>query len=126
MALAAGDMIIIAVVLLAALAGLAVLAWPKPGLTAGLYAEIYMEGELRQTVALAEGQRELRLETAAGYNLLQVGPEGIRMLEADCPNQDCVRAGAQNRPGGVLACLPHQLLIRLSGQGEGAFDAVAY
>jgi hypothetical protein len=119
-----GDMIVTAAVLVAALLGLAFLAWQPRGATAGLRAEIYLDGTLVQSVALAK-QQEIRLESASGYNVLQVGPQGIRMLEADCRNQDCLRSGLQTRPSGLIACLPHRLLVRLSGPKDGDFDAVA-
>jgi len=124
-ALKKGDVIIIAALLLAALLWLAVLRWTERGGVQSLQAEIYLEGRLLQTVALADGERELRLESAAGYNVLQIGAEGVRIAEADCHNQDCVHAGWQNRAGGLIACLPHRLLILLSGEEEADFDAIS-
>jgi len=124
-ALKKGDLIIIAALLLASLAWLAILEWRDSGSRQGLSVEIYQDGQLLQTIALADGEQELRLECAAGYNVLQIGPQGVRMLEADCHNQDCVHMGLQSRPGSMIACLPHHLLVRLVG-GKGAdFDAIA-
>ena len=123
-----GDIAVTAIVLLAALAGLAVLVWLDSGAAAGLRAEIYMDGELIQSVALpAKEQRiEIWRENPAGCNILQISPQGIMMLEASCQNQDCVHCGLKSRPGSVIACLPHRLLVRLSGVKDGAFDAITY
>jgi len=123
------DIIIIAAVLLASLSWLAVLAWRDGSRDGdyghGLRAEIHLDGQLLQNIALADGERELRLESAAGYNVLQVGSQGIRIVESDCHNQDCVHTGMQSRPGSIIACLPHRLLIRLSGEKGAEFDAVS-
>ena len=119
-----GDIAVLAVILLAALIGLAVLAWQDGG--AGLSAEVYQDGALIKTIALSSGERQILLENSGGSNLLLLSPQGIMMLKASCPNQDCVRCGLVNRPGGIIACLPHRLLVRLSGAKEGAFDAITY
>ena len=121
-----GDIAVLAVILLAALIGLAVLAWRNTMSASGLSADIYQDGALIETVALSSGERQILLENSGGSNLLLLSPQGIMMLKASCPNQDCVRCGLVSRPGGVIACLPHRLLVRLSGAKEGAFDAIAY
>ncbi|MDR2931659.1 MAG: NusG domain II-containing protein [Oscillospiraceae bacterium] len=47
------------------------------------------------------------------------------MTDADCPSLDCVHAPAISSPGQVIACLPHRVLVRLTGGEEGEVDAVA-
>ena len=120
-----GDIIIvITAMLLVIILWLAISLWRKSIGTQELIADIYVDGQLTQTITPMGEEQELRLESAAGYNVVQFGPHGARMLEADCHNQDCVRVGLQNRPGGLIACLPHRLLICLRG-GRGAdFDAI--
>ena len=120
-----GDIIIISVLLAASLTGIALFAWQDSAGTQGLSAEIYQDGHLQQITALADGEQELRITSAAGYNVLKIGPEGVRILESDCHNQDCVRAGLRSRQGSIIACLPHRLLIRLSGETEADFDAIS-
>ena len=120
-----GDFIIIgAAVLLALILWAAITIWQNGSSSEGLTARIYTDGQLTHTIDLSENEQELRLESGAGYNVLSVGPQGARMLEADCRNQDCVRTGLQNRPGSVIACLPHRLLIMIDGGKEAKFDAI--
>jgi len=122
-----GDLVIvISALLLACIVWLAASSHRGGNGAQGLVAEIYMDGQLTRTISLSEKEQEqeLRLESTYGYNVLQVGPQGARIIEADCRNQDCVHTGMQNLQGGVIACLPHRLLIRLSG-GKGAkYDAI--
>ena len=118
------DMIVIAVILLIAVLWLALSPWSESASATRLSAEIYQDGELTHKFDLTDDEWELKLESVTGYNVMQVGPHGIRVLEADCHNQDCFRAGLQGRPGGVIACLPHHLLILIIGEKEDAFDAI--
>ncbi|MCL1905597.1 MAG: NusG domain II-containing protein [Clostridiales bacterium] len=120
------DIAVIAVVLIAAFIGLAVLARGNGADGAGLCAEIYVDGALTQVIDLSNGEQHIRLGFDTGYNLLFTGPQGILMLEADCPNKDCVHSGLKSRPGSFIACLPHRLLVRLTGAKDGAFDAIAH
>jgi len=120
------DIAVIAAILSAALIGLAFSAWRDQGDTAGLSANIYVDGALMQTIALAAGEQQIRLENSGGYNVLLISPQGIMMLQANCHNQDCVHSGLKTRPGSIIACLPHRLLIQLSGAKEGALDAISY
>jgi len=123
-ALKKGDVIIIAVLLLASLSWLAASVCRNNRNTHELSVEIYQDGQLLQTLALTDSEQILRLESAAGYNVLQIGPQGARILEADCHNQDCVHTGLQNQPGSIIACLPHRLLVCINGGKEAEFDAI--
>jgi len=124
-ALKKGDIIVvISALLLVGLIWLAVSAWRYGNDARGLIAEIYLDGQLTDTIALTDDEWELRLEGTAGYNVLQIGPHGVRMLDADCHNQDCVHTGFQNQPGSLIACLPHRLLVCIKGGKGAAFDAI--
>ena len=120
-----GDIIVVGIaVLLAIILWVAVSAWRDGSGEQGLVARIYMDGQLTYTINLLDNEQELRLDNTSGYNVIAIGLRGIRVLEADCRNQDCVRTGMQNQPGSVIACLPHRLLIRIDGGKEAEFDAV--
>ena len=74
---------------------------------------------------------ELTVESGGGYNILSIAPDGVAIVSADCRGGDCLRFPRTGRPGGTIVCLPHRLVVRITGgtgdeQGEGALDAVAY
>lgn len=90
---------------------------------------IVVEQDGKELARLPWGQeRTLRVESAdGGYNLIVVGPEGVSITEADCPDQLCVKQGLIDGGGQSIICLPHRLCVRLvslSGQEEG-LDALA-
>ena len=58
-----------------------------------------------------------------GYTLrVTFAPDGVQVLNADCPTQDCVHTGIIKRGGQSIVCLPARIVIRLEG---GASDADA-
>ena len=57
-------------------------------------------------------------EDAEVLNLIVIENSSVRVTEASCKGNDCVRMGAIKREGEVIACLPHRMLITISGGGE--------
>jgi len=46
----------------------------------------------------------------------------IRVVESDCPTQDCVHTGEIGRAGQSIVCLPARIIIQLEGEaasGDG-------
>lgn len=82
----------------------------------GLRAVVEVDGEVVEVLPLDE-ERELVVKEA-GYNRVRVSDGAVFMEEADCPDQVCVRTGRVEQPGGVIACLPHRLIVYVES-GEG-------
>ena len=72
--------------------------------------------------ALSE-DRTVRIEGAAGYNLLVIENGEAWIMEADCPNRLCVQTGRIRYGGQSIVCLPHRLAVRIAG-GASGLDAV--
>lgn len=86
--------------------------------------EIWQEGRRLYTLlpAAMEEARDITLRYPGGESVVRVGREGVYMLSADCPNQNCVEHG-ELRPNGLpIVCLPQRIVIRWSRSGE--LDAV--
>lgn len=116
-------LVVLAVVLLAAACALAV--WGRGGEAERLTAVVSVDGAEVERIAL-EGSGE-RVYSGNGYTLtVAFGTEGVRVLEADCPTQDCVRTGTITRSGQSIVCLPGRIIVRLEGgpADAGAPDVV--
>lgn len=83
-------------------------------------AEIIQDGKLLQRVLLKKGDpaRQLVVEYKGGRNVLKTEDGKIAVIEADCPDKDCVKRGWLKKPGDSAVCLPHRLVIRISGESE--------
>ncbi|MDR1571462.1 MAG: NusG domain II-containing protein [Clostridiales Family XIII bacterium] len=121
------DAAIIAIVIAAA--AIAAAALPARGAEgpAALRAELYEDGALTRVLPLDEAA-DFVVHTKWGYNRVVVEGGAVRVAEADCASLACVHSGAKARPGEMVACLPHRLVIRVSGGagGETPYDAVSY
>lgn len=54
--------------------------------------------------------------TPRGTNTVQLGPDSVAMVQADCVGHQCMRAYSPLRHGGeVLVCMPHALRVVTMG-----------
>ena len=91
-------------------------------------AVVYMNGERLRTIDLSAEAAAWQFTVAQDgmTNRIEVRPGGIRIAEANCPDQICVHQGWLE--GGItpIVCLPHRLVIQLeSNADEAHLDAVS-
>ncbi|MDR1246591.1 MAG: NusG domain II-containing protein [Clostridiales Family XIII bacterium] len=119
------DVIIVALILVCACAAMTFMSAGRRAASADeATADIYEDGVLTHSLPLDEN-REILLSTGRGYNRVVVEDGGIRVSDADCRSQTCVHSGSKALPGDMIACLPHRLVIKISG-GEAPYDAITY
>ena len=111
--------LLFAAILAALILSAVLIGRPAPGRT---LARVYLDGACVWEVDLAGLTEtvEYRVDTDSGSNVIQARPGGIRVLEADCPDQICVKMGELTGGGIPIICMPHRLVIEIEG---GDFDA---
>lgn len=65
--------------------------------------------------------KTIPIETEFGYNLIEIGDEKVRIIEASCPDELDVKQGFISMPGEIIVCLPNKLVIEIKGT-EGIRD----
>lgn len=70
-----------------------------------------------------EKDRTFTVEYNGGSNLIEISGGKIRVREADCRDNTCVKMGWLDS-GAPVVCLPHRLVIRFAAS-ECKIDAVA-
>jgi hypothetical protein len=68
--------------------------------------------------------REIDVDTVYGHNTVVISASTVCVSDSDCPNLDCERFGRISRPSQTIMCLPHRMLIRITGDTD--IDAVIY
>ena len=56
------------------------------------------------------------------YNIVQIKDSSIRVKEDNSPDQIAVNTGWISKPGQILVCLPHQLMIEIREKGDSSDD----
>lgn len=87
-------------------------------------AVIEQDGRELMRLSLKTGQ-QVRIESRdGGYNVVEIGTDGVRITQADCPDLTCVHQGMIFHTGETIVCLPHRLTVRLEGGTDNGPDAV--
>ncbi|MDE7234018.1 MAG: NusG domain II-containing protein [Ruminiclostridium sp.] len=82
---------------------------------AGKLVRIVSDGNLIETIDLSVSpDREIVIENEHGKNIVSVEDHRIRVSEADCPDQTCVKSGFLSGARPII-CLPHKLVIEYAG-----------
>jgi hypothetical protein len=68
-----------------------------------------------------KGNEEVVRIDAGGnrYNIMTITDSGVYIREANCPDQICVNWGNISKPGQTIVCLPHKVVISITGDQEG-------
>ena len=115
-----GDIIIVAVILLAA----AVFTFWNNSKTESVQAVITVDGETVKTVDLANIKEKITFIPATDPRVVITAENGeIRFESADCEDKLCVACGTLSKHGDTAVCLPSKTVITITGS---VVDAVVY
>lgn len=84
---------------------------------------IVHDSDGQQTRIDLSGDETVMVTTSLGYNVVQVADGRARVIEADCPNHDCIDQGEISAPGEKVVCLPHQLWVEIAAQDAVQADS---
>lgn len=111
------DIVIIGVLIVISVLSLGVLSIPSKDKYDEKYMVIHVNNKLYKTIPLKDGSNEkIDIETDLGKNIIEISNGRVRILDADCPDKICVNDGFKSKPGEILVCLPHKVVIEIKGQ----------
>ena len=85
---------------------------------AGAQVVIDWQGETVETLPLTEN-RTLRYERDDGqYNIVVIENGAVRVSEASCPDQVCVRHKPTDQTADPIVCLSNDLVVKVMTAGE--------
>ena len=98
------------------LSGDAFLSFSRDASDTAMIADIYQNGELVHSASLGSTAEAYTLSFTSpdgGINIVEVRPDSIGILSADCPDQLCVKQGFISNSLLPITCLPHRLVIQI-------------
>lgn len=113
--------IILAVLLI--ICGLAASYFLSFGQEAGDELIITADGSHYGTYSLLE-DREITVELDGHINKVTIDNGKVSMSFSDCKGQDCVKHSKISLSGESIICLPHKLVLEISGSDDG-YDSIS-
>lgn len=114
------DLILVAVLLI-----VSVIAWAviqhvikKPGDKV----VIKVDGKVVKELSLSEDTKFTVQGYQGGYNEIVIEYGYVKVNSADCPDELCVHTGTIDKSGETIVCLPHRVVVEVTG-GDDELDA---
>lgn len=106
------DIIVIGLILIFALLSFVILKLTRER---GAFAEVSVNGENVASYSLNEDVRETIWTPDGAYNTLCIKDGKVYICEADCRDGLCMQQGKKSDIGETIVCLPHKLVITVTG-----------
>ena len=84
---------------------------------------VRVDGQVTENWSLKE-DREAVIEGKGGRNTLVISGGTASVTEADCPDRICVHERPIRYSGETIVCLPHRVVVTVTGGTEEALDGV--
>lgn len=79
---------------------------------------VYIDGKKYDSMLLSE-DTELLIDTPYGLNGLLISENMAMISESNCSTKSCMSKGVISRPGSMIVCAPHHLVIKIETVDQG-------
>jgi hypothetical protein len=79
---------------------------------------VYIDGKKYDSLKLSE-DIEVPIKTSYGFNNLSIKDNIAKIDDSDCNTKSCISKGGINRPGSIIVCAPHHLVIKIETINQG-------
>ena len=112
------DRILFLLLIVASIAGL---VYTREAFSLGSDVIVEVNGRPVYTLSLAV-DRELAIDGTSGRTILEIKNSRVRMKEADCSNQTCIKQGWISK--GTIVCLPNHIVVIVGSGTRKDLDAI--
>jgi hypothetical protein len=112
------DRILFLLLIIASVAGL---VYTREAFSLGSDILVEVNGKPAYTLSV-DADREISIEGTHGRTVLEIKDSKVRMKEADCANQICVKQGWMSK--GTIVCLPNHIVVIVGSGTKKDLDAI--
>ena len=90
------------------------------------YANIKVSGKLYKNIPLSsfKGEKIIDINTPKGTNKILIRDNTVKIIDADCKDELCIKQGEISKVSQTLVCLPHELIIEIKGDESNDDDII--
>ena len=111
--------------LIAAIAAVALLAWPLAAWAAGNGepSSVVIAGPAGTSIVPLDTDSTVAVEGRLGTVRVRIEDGSARVVDSRCPDHVCVRTGAVSASGSVVACVPNGVTVTVGRGDDAGLDA---
>lgn len=118
------DIVLIIIGLVAAVAAWMLINGPQKGITEGEVV-VYKDGDVFRVLPLNTDETISIQDENGNMNVVGVQGGKAAMLEANCPDQVCVRTRPAEKDGQSVVCLPNKVVVEVRSKKKDIIDGVS-
>lgn len=92
--------------------------------TTDKYISVQVNGEEIKQITFSNEKKVYPIRTTFGINILEVNEDGVRVIEANCPDKLDVKFGRIDKVGQAIICIPNRLVIQIKSRQNNDLDVV--
>ncbi|MDR1867237.1 MAG: NusG domain II-containing protein [Treponema sp.] len=85
-----------------------------------------IKGSDRTWIFPVDAEETVHIPGPLGDTIITIEQGNVRVLSSPCTNQLCVSAGAINRHGEWVACLPNYVFVSIEGKDAAYVDSTTW
>jgi hypothetical protein len=92
------------------------------------YVQVYSDGKLYKELPLKKisDKTVFTVKNDLGTNIIEINKGKVKIIDADCHDKVCVKSHTISKPGEGIICLPHKLVVKITGKGKQETDDVSF
>lgn len=120
-----GDIIIVVLLAVIAITG-SVYTFMRGANTGDKYVVISHDQEELYNIKINDNyENTIHYDVDGEHNEIIIKNGEVWIETANCNNQVCVKEKPISRPGQVIVCLPHKLIVEIKGKTEESIDIIS-
>ena len=92
--------------------------------TTDKYISVQVNCEEIKQITFSKEKKVYPIRTTFGINILEVNEDGVRVIEANCPDKLDVKFGRIDKVGQAIICIPNRLVIQIKSRQNNDLDVV--
>ena len=66
------------------------------------------------------------IDLKQGKIKIEIREKKVYVVESDCQDKICVKAGKIDKPGQIIVCMPNKLYIKVISKKEDEYDGISF
>ena len=97
---------------------------PRWVLSGGTEVEVYSSNKILGRYPLYQ-DRTVEIAGPLGKTIVRIKDGRARIESSPCPNKICIHMGEFGTEGGILVCVPNEVVVRVGSERAKGLDAVS-
>ncbi len=94
--------------------------------TSPKFVNVFIDNKIVDKLKIDENKKDIHVSTNNGDLYFSINNHNVFATHSSCKHKTCIHAGAINKAGQNIICVPNNIRIALDGNHEQSMDAITF